>query len=84
MHGLFCPIRLIHLIGRKSLHFEKTSMLRSIVLSVNVLLGRNATDTAENKYTPDPGLSLHVFSHVSSKNLFTGEFKAAVHTSDVL
>ena len=23
MHGWFCPIRLIHLIGRKSFHFEK-------------------------------------------------------------
>ena len=23
MHGWFCPIRLMHLIGRKSLHFEK-------------------------------------------------------------
>ena len=26
MHGRFCPIRLIHLIGRKSLHFEKTGL----------------------------------------------------------
>ena len=24
MHGWWCPIHLIHLIGRKSLHFEKT------------------------------------------------------------
>ena len=26
MHGWFCPIRLIHLIPRKSLHFEKTRL----------------------------------------------------------
>ena len=26
MHGWFCPIRLIHLIGCKSLHFEKTRL----------------------------------------------------------
>ena len=31
MHGLFCPIRLIHLIGRKSLHFEKTRMVTTIL-----------------------------------------------------
>ena len=27
MHGWFCPIRLIHVIGRKSLHFEKRTCL---------------------------------------------------------
>ena len=26
VHGLLCPIRLIHLIGRKSHHQEKTSL----------------------------------------------------------
>ena len=26
MHGWFCPIRLIHLIGQKSLHFEKNRL----------------------------------------------------------
>ena len=26
MRGWFCPIRLIHIIGRKSLHFEKTKI----------------------------------------------------------
>ena len=36
MHGWFCPICLIHLIGQKSLHFEKTRMLVS--------------DNAENNY----------------------------------
>ena len=33
MHGGFCPIRLIHLIGRKSLHFEKTILLDPEVAS---------------------------------------------------
>ena len=39
MHGWFCPIGLIHLIGRKSLHFGKTSLLLFMPPSVKVDIG---------------------------------------------
>ena len=35
MHGWFCPIRLIHLIGRKSLHFEKTRLHHQITMTIS-------------------------------------------------
>ena len=49
MYEWFCPIRLIHLIGRKSLHFEKTRMSKSnchhdTPLQVHVLLSVTAGD----------------------------------------
>ena len=36
MHGWFCPIRPIHLNGRKSLHFEKKTRLTSLILSTSI------------------------------------------------
>ena len=31
IHGWFCPIRLIHLIGWKSVHFEKTRLFKNLL-----------------------------------------------------
>ena len=42
MHGRFCPIRLIHLIGRKSLHFEKKlGCINLIHQTINHVYKRN-------------------------------------------
>ena len=50
MHGWFCPIRLIHLIGRKSLHFEKSRIVFSaFVLTIRFFSSRCSYHDVKHK-----------------------------------
>ena len=54
----FCPIYLIHLIGRKVLHFEKTKSLKPVTLYADIS-GKDQLDTMRSLYSEDDNMRTH-------------------------